>query len=356
MSLLFSPFQLRELTVRNRAWVSPMCQYSAVDGLPNQWHLVHLGGFAKGGAGLVMAEATAVVPEGRISQGDVGLWNEAQRHAWEPIVDFIHAQGAAAAVQLAHAGRKASARAPWEGRGVVAPEDGGWDVVGPSPVAYPEMKVPHELTVDEIRAIIDAFGAAAVRALNAGFDAIEIHGAHGYLLQEFLSPLSNKRTDEYGGPLRQRARFLLEVVAEIRARIPEGVPLLVRISGSDWHDDGWQVEDSVELAPLLAQAGVDLVDVSSGGNAPVQIPLEPGYQVPFAHAVRTKTGVATAAVGLITEPAQAEGILADGSADVVFLGRVLLREPHWPLLAAHALGDQVAWPRQYERARPASSA
>lgn len=352
MSLLFSPIQLRDLTLRNRAWVSPMCQYSSVDGLPNDWHLVHLGGFAKGGAGLVMTEATAVVPEGRISPADAGLWNDEQQAAWAPVVDFIHSQGAAAAVQLAHAGRKASTRIPWEGRGVVSEEEGGWDVVGPSPVAYPEMKVPHELSTAEVSEIVEAFGDSAERAVAAGFDVIEIHGAHGYLLQEFLSPLSNQRTDEYGGSLAGRARFLLEVVTAVRGRIPAGMPLLVRISGSDWHDEGWTVDDSVELAPLLAEAGVDLVDVSSGGNARVQIPLEPGYQVPFAHAVRAKTGVATGAVGLITEPVQAEEILTDGSADVVFLGRVLLREPHWPLLAAHALGDDVRWPVQYERAAP----
>ncbi|MDN5895896.1 MAG: NADH:flavin oxidoreductase/NADH oxidase [Nocardioides sp.] len=352
MSLLFSPIQLRDLAIKNRAWVSPMCQYSAVDGVPNQWHLVHLGGFAKGGAGLVMAEATAVVPEGRISPNDAGLWNDEQRAAWAPIVDFIHGQGAAAAIQLGHAGRKASTQTPWEGRGVVEDADGGWDVVAPSPIAYPDMKVPHELTVAEIAEVVDAFGAAAQRAVEAGFDVVEIHGAHGYLLQEFLSPLSNRRTDDYGGSLPNRARFLLEVVAEVRRRTPSGMPLLARISGSDWHDDGWSVEDSVELAPLLSEVGADLVDVSSGGNAVVRIPLEPGYQVRFAHAVRAKTGVATGAVGLITEARQAEEILAGGSADVVFLGRALLREPHWPLLAAHELGDDIAWPLQYDRARP----
>lgn len=354
MSQLFTPITLRDLTVRNRAWVSPMCQYSALDGVPNDWHLVHLGSFARGGAGLVFTEATAVVPEGRISPEDTGLWNDEQQQVWSRIVDFVHGQGAAAGIQLAHAGRKASAQAPWVGRGPVADEDGGWEPVGPSASAFPGLRDPRPLDTDGIARVVTAFGDAAERALAAGFDVLEIHAAHGYLLHEFLSPLSNQREDEYGGSFENRSRLLLDVVREVRRRVPAGVPLVARISATDWLDDGWTVDESVRLAVLLADEGVDLVDVSSGGNAPADIPLEPGYQVLLARRIREESGISTGAVGLITEPKQAEEIVASGSADVVLLARALLRDPHWALRAAHELGvevgDGIEWPQQYLRA------
>jgi 2,4-dienoyl-CoA reductase-like NADH-dependent reductase (Old Yellow Enzyme family) len=354
LSQLFRPITLRELTVRNRVWVAPMCQYSAVDGVPDDWHLVHLGSFARGGAGLVLTEATAVLPEGRISPADTGLWNDEQQRAWSRIVDFLHARGAAAGMQLAHAGRKGSAQAPWVGRGGVDDEDGGWTPVGPSASAYPGLRAPRPLDAAGLAAVVTAFGDTAERALAAGFDLLEVHAAHGYLLHEFLSPLSNERTDEYGGSFENRVRLLLEVVREVRRRVPAGLPLLVRLSATDWVDGGWDVDDSVRLAGLLAAEGVDLVDVSSGGNAPARIPLEPGYQVPFARRIREGSGLPTGAVGLITEPKQAEEVLAGGSADVVLLARALLRDPHWPLRAAHELGvpvgDGVDWPEQYLRA------
>ena len=354
MSQLFSPIALRDVTVRNRVWVSPMCQYSAVDGLPDDWHLVHLGSFARGGAGLVFTEATAVVPEGRISPADTGIWNDEQQQAWARIVSFLHGQGATAGIPLAHAGRKASSQAPWVGRGAVADEDGGWEPVGPSPVAFPGLRDPRALDRAGIRRVVTAFGDAAERAVEAGFDVLEIHAAHGYLLHEFLSPLSNLRDDEYGGSFDNRVRLLLEVVGEIRGRVATGVPVVVRISATDWLDDGWTAEDSVRLAPLLAEAGVDLLDVSTGGNALADIPVEPGYQVPFALRIRKEVGVPTGAVGMITEPKQAEEIVAEGSADVVLLARALLRDPHWALRAAHDLGVEVGhgvdWPPQYLRA------
>ena len=354
MSPLFSPVTLRDLVVRNRVWVSPMCQYSAVDGVPNDWHLVHLGSFARGGAGLVFTEATAVAPEGRISPADTGIWNDEQRDAWARIVDFVHGQGATAGMQLAHAGRKASTRPPFEGRGYVPPEEGGWQTVGPSAVPFPGLPAPQELTASDLDRVVADFEAAARRALDAGFDVLEIHAAHGYLLHEFLSPLSNERTDEYGGSFENRVRLLLRVVEAVRAVVPEAAPLVVRISATDWVDDGWTVDDSVALARLLREAGVDLVDVSSGGNALASIPTEPGYQVPFARRIRDEAGIATGAVGLVTEPKQADEIVADGAADVVLLARALLRDPHWPLRAAHELGvpvgEGIDWPKQYLRA------
>ncbi len=354
MSQLFTPYPLRETTVRNRIWVSPMCQYSAVDGVPNDWHLVHLGALARGGAGLVFTEATAVTPEGRISPADTGIWNDTQQQAWAGIVEFLHARGATAGIQLAHAGRKGSTQPPWEGRGGVADEDGGWEPVAPSAVAFPGLRDPRALAPDELPGVVDAFVRGARRALEAGFDVVEIHAAHGYLLHEFLSPLSNRRTDEYGGPFENRVRLLLEVVRGVRGAVPETSPLVVRISATDWVEGGWSGDDSVRLAGLLKEAGVDLVDVSTGGNAPADIPVGPGYQVPFARRVRQEAGIATGAVGLITEPKQAEDVLADGSADVVLLARELLRNPHWPLRAAHELGvapgEGVDWPVQYQRA------
>ncbi|MBB6627135.1 NADH:flavin oxidoreductase/NADH oxidase [Nocardioides sp. KIGAM211] len=354
MSQLFTPITLRDVTVRNRVWVAPMCQYSAVDGVPHDWHLVHLGSFARGGAGLVITEATAVVPEGRISPADTGIWNELQQQVWSRIVDFLHTQGATAGIQLAHAGRKASAQAPWTGRGPAADDEGGWTPVGPSATPFPGLRDPEPLDAAGIARVVTAFGDAAERSLAAGFDVLEIHAAHGYLLHEFLSPLSNERTDEYGGSFDNRVRLTLEVVREVRHRVPEGVPLVVRISATDWLEGGWTADESVRLAGLLRDEGVDLVDVSTGGNAPAEIPVEPGYQVPFARRVREEAGVPSGAVGLITEAKQAEEVVAGGHADVVLLARAMLRDPHWALRAAHELGVEVGagveWPQQYLRA------
>jgi 2,4-dienoyl-CoA reductase-like NADH-dependent reductase (Old Yellow Enzyme family) len=357
MSRLFTPIRLRDLDIRNRVWVSPMCQYSAVDGVPNAWNLVHLGSFARGGAGLVFTEASAVLPEGRISPQDAGIWNDRQQAEWASIVEFVHGQGARAGVQLAHAGRKASTVAPWEGRGPVPDGAGGWQPVAPSALAFPGLRQdPRELTVEEIDEIVQAFAASTTRALAAGFDVVEVHAAHGYLLHEFLSPLSNHREDAYGGSYQNRVRLLLDVVGAVRRTLPTGAPLVVRISATDWVDGGWTVDDSVRLAALLRDNGVDLVDVSSGGNAAdAKITVGPGYQVEFARRIRSDAGIATGAVGMITEPKQAEEVLASGSADVVLLARALLRDPHWALRAAYELGvpvgDGVDWPPQYLRAR-----
>ncbi len=353
MSKLFEPITLRGLTVRNRIWLAPMCQYSATRGVPDEWHLVHLGARATGGFGLVLTEAAAVLPEGRISPQDAGLWNDVQAVAWRRVVDFVHGQGAAIGVQLAHAGRKASTFRPWaDGDGSVPVAEGGWVTQGPSAVPFPGYEDPTELSPEQISDVVRAFGEAARRAVDVGFDTVEIHAAHGYLLHEFLSPLSNRRTDGYGGSFDHRVRMLLETVDAVRAVLPEAMPLLVRISATDWLDGGWDLEQSTRLAELLKDRGVDLVDVSSGGNAPASIPVEPGYQVPLAAGVR-RSGVATGAVGLITEPQQAEKVLANAEADVVLLGRAALREPSWPLRAAHELGIAAAdapWPVQYDRA------
>ena len=356
MSQLFSPITLRDVTVRNRVWVAPMCQYSAVDGVPNDWHLVHLGSFARGGAGLVFTEATAVVPEGRISPEDTGLWNDEQQAAWARIVDFVHGQGATAGIQLAHAGRKASTYSGFTvERGAVADTDGGWRPVAPSAEPFPQLRDdPEPLDLAGIARVVTAFGDAAERAVAAGFDVLEVHAAHGYLLHEFLSPLSNHREDEYGGSFDNRVRLVTEVVREVRARVAVGVPVVVRLSATDWAEGGWSGDDTVRLAGVLREEGVDLVDTSTGGNVLADIPVAPGFQVPFARRVRTEAGIPSGAVGLITEPKQAEEILAEGSADVVLLGRELLRDPHWPLRAAYELGETGAelWPVQYRRARP----
>lgn len=352
MSRLFEPLTLRGATARNRVWVAPMCQYSATDGMPEDWHLVHLGARAVGGAGVVLTEATAVSPEGRISPHDVGIWTDEQAAAWARIVSFVQAQGALAGVQLAHAGRKGSSHRPWEGPGAVPVEAGGWVPVGPSALAFPGLADPVALDDEGIAKVRADFVAATRRALAAGFDVVEVHAAHGYLLHEFLSPLSNSRTDGYGGDLAGRMRLVLEVVEDVRAAWPQDKPLLLRISASDWTEGGWTPEDSVVLAKEAAARGVDLVDCSSGGNVLTPIPVGPGYQVPFAAAVRSGAGVPTGAVGLITDAHQAEQVLAEGSADVVLLARELLRDPHWPLHAAIELGDDVPWPPQYDRARP----
>ena len=320
--------------------------------MPSDWHLVHLGSRAIGGAALVFTEAAAVTPEGRISPEDAGIWNDAQMNAWAPIAAFIKAQGAVPGIQLAHAGRKASTYAPWRGHGKVEPGKGGWDVLGPSgapfAASYP---VPHEMSIAEIAATVDAFAAAAKRSLLAGFEVPEIHGAHGYLLHEFLSPLSNTRTDEFGGSLENRMRFPLQVCAAVREVWPQDLPVFLRISASDWKDGGWDVAQSIEFCQRAKALGIDLIDVSSGGNAhDAKMTIRPGYQVPFARAIRAGATMPTGAVGLITEAVQAEQIIADGDADCVFLARALLRDPYWPRHAAVALGVNMEWPDQYKRA------
>ena len=355
MSALFSPLTLRALTLRNRIGVSPMCQYSSEQGFANDWHLVHLGGLATGGAGLVFSEAAAVTPEGRISRYDLGIWEDAHIPMLRRITDFVRAQGAMAGIQLAHAGRKASTRRPWEGTGVVTPAEGGWEnVMAPSEVPFSDKyPMPHALTLDGIAGVIAAFRDATQRALTAGFQVVELHAAHGYLLHEFLSPLSNFRTDEYGGSFANRARLTLEVASAVRESWPDDLPVFVRISATDWADGGWTVDDAVQLATQFRALGIDVVDCSSGGLAHHQrIPLSPGYQVPFSARVKREAKIATAAVGLITDPAQAEHVITNGDADLVLMARELLRNPRWPLLAAHALGATVAWPSQYERAKP----
>ncbi|MGW1678568.1 NADH:flavin oxidoreductase/NADH oxidase [Saccharopolyspora sp. NPDC002376] len=352
VSHLFEPIKLRDLAIRNRAWVSPMCQYSATDGVPNDWHLVHLGQFATGGAGLIIAEATAVVPEGRISPGDTGLWNDGQVAAWRRINDFAHAQGAATGVQLAHAGRKAATSAPWEGGQTVPASEGGWETVSSTGNAFGNLAAPRALTEAEVAELPAQFAAAARRAEEAGFDVIELHFAHGYLAHQFYSPLVNDRTDRYGGDFDNRVRVLLEITDAVREAWPADRPLFARISATDWIEGGWTGEDSVRLSRMLAERGVDLVDVSTGGAVPkADIPIGAGYQVRFARQVRAETDVPTAAVGSITSPEQAEEIVASGSADAVLLGRELLRDPHWPLRAADRLHADNIWPKQYELAR-----
>jgi len=352
--MLFDPLVLRSVTLRNRIGVSPMCQYSSVDGFADDWHLVHLGSRAVGGAGLVMTEATAVEARGRISPEDLGLWKDEHVPALERVTRFVRAHGAAAGVQLAHAGRKGSTARLWSGTGAVDPAAGGWRPVAPSAVAFDgNYPMPEALTEVEIAEVIASFAKAATRARAAGFQVIELHAAHGYLLHEFLSPVSNRRDDQWGGSFDNRARLVLRVVEAIRAVWPESLPLLTRISTTDWLGaEGWDVEDSVALARRLRAAGVDLVDCSSAGVAPrVPIGVGPGYQTAFAARVRAEAGVATAAVGVITSSAQAEHILRTGQADLVFLARQLLRDPYWPLRAAAELRAKVDWPVQYERAR-----
>lgn len=353
MSRLFSPLKLRGLEFRNRIFLAPMCQYSARDGLPGSWHLVHYGSRAAGGAALVMLEATAVSPEGRISPFDLGLWNDAQAQALAPLARFIKEQGAAPAVQLAHAGRKASADAPWLGGNPLPPEKGGWLPLAPSALPFaPEHALPQALDEGGIGAVVEQFRAAAERALAAGFEVAEVHMAHGYLLHEFLSPLSNRREDAWGGSLENRARLPLRVAEAVRAVWPERLPLFVRISATDWVEGGWDLEQSVQLARWLKERGVDLIDCSSAGlTVDAVIPAAPGFQTPFATTIRQRAGIPVGAVGLITQAAQAEQIVTTGLADAVLLGRELLRDPYWPLLAARELGAEGPWPRQYLRAK-----
>ncbi|EYR62532.1 oxidoreductase [Actinotalea ferrariae CF5-4] len=342
MPHLLQPLSLRGVTARNRAWLAPMCQYSSVDGLVDDWHVVHLGSRAVGGFGLVMTEAAAVVPEGRITPHDAGLWNHEHVVAWSRVVRAVHAAGALAGVQLAHAGRKASTHRPWAtSRGSVALDDGGWATFAPSAVAFPGLAEPRALTVAEIGAVVEAFADAARRADAAGFDLVEVHAAHGYLLHQFLSPLSNHRTDAYGGTTENRARLLREVVAAVRAAWPDHKPLVVRVSATDWVEGGLEVEDVAAVCATLAPLGVDLVDVSSGGNALADIPVGPGYQVPLARRVREVSGLPVSAVGMLTDGPQVEKVLRDGGVDAVMVGRAALRDPYWVLRAAHELGVPV---------------
>jgi len=353
MSLL-SPLTIREVQFRNRIAVSPMCQYSAQEGLANDWHFVHLGSRAVGGVGLVITEATAVVPEGRISPADLGLWNDKQGEALARITHFMESHGAVAGVQLAHAGRKASTSAPWLGGKPAGEEEGGWKkIMAPSAIAFDEgWPVPQAMTAAEIQDLIRAFASATRRAREAGFRVLEVHAAHGYLLHEFLSPFSNQRTDVYGGSFEGRIRLVCEVVEAVRGEWPEQLPLFVRFSCQDWKDGGWTLEDTVALSKRLKPLGVDLIDCSSGGILPhVKIPAGPGYQVAFAERVRREAGILTAAVGMIVAPQQADTIVRTGQADMVLLARELLRDPYWPLHAAVALGQKGSWPEQYVRAR-----
>lgn len=358
MAHLFDPLIIRDVTFPNRVFVSPMCEYSSVEGFANEWHLVHLGSRAVGGAGLVLTEATAVLPEGRISPQDLGIWSDDHVDMLGRIVRFVHDQGSVAGIQLAHAGRKASTQRPWEGHRALSLDEGGWTkVVAPSALPFNDVyPMPQALTAEGIREVVDGFVAAARRAWAAGFRVAEIHAAHGYLLHEFLSPLSNRRDDEYGGSFANRTRLLREVVAAVRTVWPEGAPLFVRISATDWVDDAWDLEQSIELVRRLKPLGVDLIDCSSGGNAAqAAIPIGPGYQTPFADRIRRETGMRTGAVGLVVSPQQAEQIVGTGQADAVLIARELLRDPYWPLRAARELGQAAAWPVQYLRAAPSGT-
>ena len=355
MPHLFDSFSIRDLEFSNRVFVSPMCEYSSVDGYANDWHLVHLGSRAVGGAGLVLTEATAVLPEGRISPQDLGIWKDEHVGFLKRIVSFIHAQGSVAGMQLAHAGRKASTRRPWEGDGVVPEAEGGWqNVMAPSAIPFADnYPTPQALTVDGIQQVVRAFADAARRACDAGFRVLEIHAAHGYLIHEFLSPLSNHRHDTYGGSFENRTRLIREIVTAVRSSWPKGAPLFVRISATDWVEAGWDLEQSIELARSLKQLGVDLIDCSSGGTVPhAKIPAGPGYQTPFAQRIRHEAEILTGAVGMITSPIQAEQIIGTGQADVVVIAREFLRNPYWPLRAAKDLGQPISWPVQYLRAAP----
>lgn len=353
MSHLFTPFELRELTFKNRIFVSPMCQYSSVDGIPNDWHMVHLGSRAVGGAALVMVEASAVSPEGRISPADSGIWSAAHGRAFAPIVRFIKDQGAVPAIQLAHAGRKAGTDLPWKGGKPLVGSPDAWQPIAPSPIPFADgYATPREMTSQDIDAVVSQFAAAARWSLEAGFELVELHMAHGYLMNEFLSPLSNHRRDQYGGSIENRMRFPLRVAKTVREIWPTQRPVFVRISATDWIEGGWDLPQSIHLAAALRDIGIDLIDCSSGGSSPAaKIPLAPGYQVPFAAAIRKQVAIPTGAVGLITQAQQAEQIIADGQADCILLARAMLADPYWPLHAAKALGVDIPWPNQYARAK-----
>jgi 2,4-dienoyl-CoA reductase-like NADH-dependent reductase (Old Yellow Enzyme family) len=358
MTHVFDPLAIRDITFANRVFVSPMCQYSSTDGYANDWHFVHLGSRAVGGAGLVLTEATAVLPEGRITPQDLGIWMDDHIEPLARVARFIHKQGSVAGMQLAHAGRKASTYAPWGGHGMIPENKGGWNnVVAPSALAFTDdYPTPQELSIDGIKNIVSAFAAAASRAYEAGFGVIEIHAAHGYLIHEFLSPISNRRTDVYGGSFENRTRVLREIVAAVRGSWPERAPLFVRISATDWIDGGWDIQQSVELAQQLKQLGADLIDCSSGGNAEhAKMPVGPGYQTRFAEQIRREANILTGAVGMITSPVQAEHIMVSGQADAVIIARELLRDPYWPLRAARELEQPTSWPVQYLRAAPEGS-
>ena len=345
---LFSPLTLRGVTFANRLWVSPMCQYSApLDGIAREWHQVHIGSFATGGAGLIMMEATGVLPEGRISINCLGLWNDEQRDAYKPIVEFAHAMGTKIGIQLAHAGRKGSTMPPGSDHPFASVAEGGWSAPAPSEIPFGKMPTPHAMSAEEIKNTVAAFASAAKRAVDAGFDLVEIHAAHGYLIHQFLSPLSNARSDEYGGSFENRTRFLVQIVGAIRAAIPESMPLFVRISATDWVDGGWDLPQSIELARVLKHIGVDLIDVSSGAlSDKQQIPVGPGYQVPFASAIKAEAEIPTSAVGMIHEAEFANEIVASGKADAVMAARAFLRNPRWALDVAHQLGADIKWPSQ----------
>ena len=348
---LFTPITLRDLTFKNRLWIAPMCQYSAEDGKVGQWHVMHLGAFASGGAGLVIAEATGVVPEGRISVGCPGLWSDEVAESWRPVVELVHSLDAKIGIQLAHAGRKGSRKREWDG-GHAEPHDGGWETVGPSDNAYQGYPASRALAVHEIQRLVMDFAEAARRAIRVGFDVLEIHAAHGYLLHEFLSPLVNERTDEYGGSFENRARLLLDVVHAVRDVMPAGMPLLVRISATDWAEGGWDLDQSKKLAHLLKAAGVDLIDVSTAGAVQHQeVKAGPHFQVPFATAIRQEAEIPTSCVGLITDPVKANAIVENGEADVVMIARAALRNPRWPLFAAESLGHRIDLPVQLNRGR-----
>jgi 2,4-dienoyl-CoA reductase-like NADH-dependent reductase (Old Yellow Enzyme family) len=358
MTHLFDPLNIRDITFANRVFVSPMCEYSSTDGYVSDWHFVHLGSRAVGGAGLVLTEATAVLPEGRISPQDLGIWMDDHIEPLARIIRFISEQGSVAGMKLAHAGRKASTYRPWEGHGAIPQSKGGWNnVVAPSAVPFADnYPMPQALSIDGIKNIVSAFAAAARRACEAGFRVVEIHAAHGYLIHEFLSPLSNQRTDSYGGSFENRIRILREIVTAVRGSWPERAPLFVRISATDWIEGGWDIQQSVELACQLVKLGVDLIDCSSGGNAlQAKIPVAPGYQTPFAEQIRREANILTGAVGMITSPFQAENILVAGQADAIIIAREFLRDPYWPLRAARELGQPIAWPVQYLRAAPEGS-
>ncbi len=352
MSTLFSPLKIRGIEFSNRVWVSPMCQYMANDGVVTPWHDVHIGAFATGAPGMIMVEATAVVSEGRISIGCPSIEDDHHAQAFKPMIDFAHQYGVKMGIQLAHAGRKASMMRPWDDHRLASIEDGGWQIISSSPMAFEGYPVPREISVDEIATLVSDFAAAAKRSVDVGFDVIEIHAAHGYLLHQFYSPLMNQRIDNYGGSFENRTRFLMEVCVAVRKVIPESTPLFVRISATDWADGGWNLIDSVELCSALKGVGVDLIDVSSGGaihNAKIEV--KPGFQVPFATAIKTEAGIPTAAVGLITEAAQAEHIVTTGEADAVFLARAMLRNPRWAMAAAEELGVRIDWPLPLDRGR-----
>ena len=353
MSLLFEPFQLREILLKNRIVVSPMCQYSSEDGFANDWHLVHLGSRAVGGAGLIIVEASAVTPEGRITPSDLGIWKDDHIPFLKRITEFLQSRGTVAGIQLAHAGRKASRHVPWKGGAPLTPEEGAWQTIAPSAIPFKESEpIPRAMAKEDINKLIHEFQAAGVRALKAGFKLLEIHAAHGYLINEFLSPISNKRNDEYGGSFENQVRLLLEITRAVRQSWPQDYPLSVRISATDWVDGGWSGDDSVKLARMLKNEGVDLIDCSSGGNSPVQkIQSGPLYQVPFAERIKKETGMRTGAVGLITTAEQAEQILTNQQADVIIFARQLLRDPYFPLHVAKELEVDIQWPVQYERAK-----